>query len=216
MTRKNRNTVSKIVNILTLLVIIIVLSLFAFKTYQDYQLDKEDERIAAELENLLMNDLQLYEEVLPEDEVSDTGIIVLPASNEDLLIANVSYVGIIEIPALNLRKAIVNGTTRKDIANKVGYDTHTAKPGSIGNTVLAAHNANNFFGRIHKLSNGDSIIVTTRDGKFTYKVFDIFRVHKSEVWVYNAVSGHDKIVTLITCYTPNIDYRWIVRGELVE
>lgn len=214
MTRKMKSKFSKIIDIIILIIIITILAIFSIKTYNDYKVEKEDARVAEELEYLLKNDLTLYEEVLPEE--SNENITVLEPTNEDILIANVSYVGIFEIPSLDVRKAIVNGTTRKDIANKIGYDTHTGVPGKKGNVVLAAHNSWNFFGRISKLNSGDLLYLTNRDGKFTYKVFSVFKVHKSETWVYNEVEGHEKTITLITCVYPDNNYRWIVRGELVE
>lgn len=216
MTRKTKRILSKITNLSILLVIIGIVGVFIVNTYQEYKFEKEDADLVSELEGLLGNDLMLYEEVLPEGDESSGGITVLPPSNEDLLVANVSYFGIIEIPSIGVRKPIVKGTTRKDIANKVGYDTHTAQPGASGNAVLAAHNTTNYFGKISRLKNGAEIKITTREGVFVYKVFDIFKVHKTETWIYNKVEGHEKIVTLITCVYPDNSYRWIVRGELVE
>lgn len=211
MTRKTRKKLDNIINCLIIIVIVVILAFFVNKTYNEYLLEKEDLKITEELEQLLSNDLTLYEEYLPEE--TSERITILGPTNEDMLVSNISYFGIIEIPKYSIRKPIVNGTTRKDIANKVGYDNHSGIPGKKGNVVLAAHNAWNFFGRINGMKNGDIIRLTTRDGRFTYKVFDVFKVHKSETWVYNEIEGHEKMITLITCVYPDSNYRWIVRGQ---
>lgn len=214
MTRRWQNRWSKILSIIITIVIVTILGFYVGKTIMDYRQDKLDEELTKELEELFKKDNSLYEEVLPEESTGD--ITVLPPSNADLLTANLSYIGIIEIPALGIRKPIVSGTTRKDIANKVGWDPHTAKPGSEGNTILAAHNAANFFLYIYRLKPGDIFIVTTREGTFTYRVWSVFKVHKTETWVYDRMKDHPKNATLITCNVSNTNYRWIVRGDLVE
>lgn len=214
MTRKTKNKINKLIKILFILIFLLIVTFFILREKKDYDQEIKDMRVVAEIQNILNTDLTIYEENIPEE--TNESITRLEVSSKDLLISNINYIGVIEIPNLGVKKPIVQGVTRKDIATKVGWEPHTPMPGHGGNVVLAAHNASNYFGRIFNLSNGNLIIVTTKEGVFTYKVFDKFKVHKSEIWVYNELEQYDETITLITCYYPDNNYRWIVRGELIK
>lgn len=214
MPRKQKRKCISFIKITFVFVFIFVFGLYLERLYKDYKQDLEDAKITAELQNLLNTNITIYEEVIPEE--TNGSITRLEVSSKDLLVSNVSYIGVVEIPSLGIKKPIVEGVTKKDIASKVGWETHSSMPGNGGNVVLAAHNASNFFGNIYQLTNGKEIIVTTKEGIFTYKVFDKFKVYKNEVWVYNKLDNYNETVTLITCNYPDTNYRWIVRGELIK
>lgn len=214
MTRKYKKRILLIAKIIIVFLLLGVIYAFGYKTYKDYKQEIEDAEITIKLQTLLNTNIKLYEEIIPED--STETITRLEVSNNDLLVANVEYIGVVEIPSIGIKKPVVQGITRKDIASKVGWETHSATPGMGGNVVLAAHNAANYFGNIYQLSNNDNIIVTTRNGIYTYKVFDKFKVHKTEVWVYNELKEYTETITLITCVYPDNNYRWIIRGELIK
>lgn len=216
MTRKKRNKINTFIKVIFILIFLIVSGLYFYRQYSDYKHDLEDLRIAEEIERLLNDNIEIYEEIIPEVNTQSTPVERIVINSKDLLISNDKYIGVVELPSFGIKKPIVAGITKKDIASKVGWEPHSSMPGKGGNVVLAAHNSSNYFGKISGLSNGGKIIVTTRDGVFTYKVFDKFKVHKSEVWVYDKLPDKEETVTLITCVYPNNQYRWIVRGELIS
>ena len=47
--------------------------------------------------------------------------------------------GVITIPALGLTQVVVEGTTATDLLKGPGLMPGTARPGSLGNSVMAGH-----------------------------------------------------------------------------
>lgn len=83
------------------------------------------------------------------------------------------YLGILEIPAIDVKVKIYEGTSNASLAKGAGHFENM----SIwnGNVCLAAHNrgTNAYFGEIHTLDNGDEVILTTKCGSRTYRVFTV-------------------------------------------
>lgn len=214
MTRKKKKIINKITKYIFIIISIGVVFCYFSRQYKDYLQELEDLKIVQELEKELNYNNNIFEEIIPENPAESVERIVI--NSKDLLISNTNYIGVIEMPTLGIKKPIIEGITKQAIASKVGWEPHSSMPGNGGNVALAAHNAANYFGKIRYLNNGDKIIVTTRDGVFTYKVFDKFKVHKTEVWIYNKLDNYEETVTLITCSYPDSENRWIVRGELIN
>lgn len=81
-------------------------------------------------------------------------------------------VGVIEIPAIGVRKTIVEGTSRDVLRSGPGHYRSTPLPGRTGNTAIAGHRTTHgapFFD-IDLLEPGDEIQVETLDGTATYLV----------------------------------------------
>ncbi|NYB76004.1 class D sortase [Sedimentibacter hydroxybenzoicus DSM 7310] len=126
--------------------------------------------------------------------------------------------GIIEIPKLNVRAAILEGTDDRALKYTVGHYPGTANPGEKGNSVLLGHRNYlyaHYFRRLNELNPGDEIIIRKDLDTYTYIVTESFVVSPQDVWVLD--DTEDTIVTLITC-TPIITYtdRLIVRGAIAE
>ncbi len=126
--------------------------------------------------------------------------------------------GIIEIPKLNVKSAILEGTDDRALKYTVGHYPKTANPGEKGNCVLLGHRNyvyGHFFRRIDELEPGDQVILKKDAETYTYIVTESFVVNPEDVWVLD--STEDATVTMITC-TPMITYtdRLIVRGVLSE
>lgn len=118
--------------------------------------------------------------------------------------------GSLHIPAIGLTAKIVQGTDSAALTKGVGHFTDT----SIwnGNVCLAAHNrgTNSYFGKIHTLSIGDSITLTTKEGTRTYSVTSVEKV--SETDNSGTASTSDNQITLYTCVRNEREYRWCVKG----
>ena len=116
--------------------------------------------------------------------------------------------GTLKIPAIGLSVKVVRGTDSAALKKGAGHFTNT----SIwdGNACFASHNrgTNNYFGKIHTLEMGDTIILTTVLGTRTYAVTSVEKV------VVNDSSGTaattDNRVTLYTCVMDQPEYRWCV------
>lgn len=91
------------------------------------------------------------------------------------------------------------------------------------NVYIAGHrlgypNTGSFlvFYDLHKLKNGDNVVLRDADGKrYLYRVFDEFVVAPNQTEVTKPVAGKN-IVSLQACTLPDYSKRLIVQAELVE
>ncbi|MDE7260645.1 MAG: class D sortase, partial [Oscillospiraceae bacterium] len=122
--------------------------------------------------------------------------------------------GTLKIPSIGVNTRIVQGTDSAALAKGIGHFTDT----SIwsGNVCLASHNrgANAYFGKIHTLREGDTIILTTQLGTRTYSVTSVEKVSETDSSGTASTAGNQ--ITLYTCVRDERDFRWCVTAvELV-
>jgi sortase A len=81
-------------------------------------------------------------------------------------------VGRIDIPAIGLSKAFVEGVNRDVLRQGPGHYPGTALPGHPGNTAIAGHRTTHGapFYHLDELVPGDEIVLTTAEGEFHYVV----------------------------------------------
>lgn len=119
-------------------------------------------------------------------------------------------VATIQIPQLGVSVKVYEGTDASQLAKGVGHFPGT----SIwdGNVAVAGHNRgiNSYFGEIHKLIQGDIIILTTKLGMRTYAVTGVFKVEETDSSMLSAST--DNCITLYTCVRDQSAYRWCVRA----
>jgi sortase A len=86
-----------------------------------------------------------------------------------------SPVALLRIPSLNLRQAVVAGTSASDLEAGPGLMPGTALPGEQGNVVIAGRSTTfgGPFGAIGSLQRGDQIMVTDGLGTFRYDVTSV-------------------------------------------
>ena len=125
--------------------------------------------------------------------------------------------GIIEIPKINVKSAILEGTDDRALKYAVGHYPKLGKLGE-GNYVLLGHRNyvyGHFFRNLDDLAKGDEVIITRGSDTYTYEVYESFVVKPEEVWVLKQTK--DPIITMITC-TPIGTYtdRLIVRASLKD
>lgn len=98
-------------------------------------------------------------------------------------------VAILRIPRIGVDTIVVQGTTREDLRKGPGHYALTPMPGQEGNSAIAGHRTTYGapFGDLDQLSPGDSIIVRTLQGTFTYRVTAQLIVAPSEVSVLDPV-----------------------------
>ncbi len=109
-------------------------------------------------------------------------------------------VAVIEIPRIRLEKAVVEGTTVAALKKGPGRFSGMPLPGQPGNAAIAGHRTTYGapFGRLDELRPGDEIVVTTRQGRFTYRVSGTQVVKPSDNWVLDPTE--DNRLTLTTCH----------------
>ena len=125
-------------------------------------------------------------------------------------------IAIMEIPSIKLKQPVVDGVTEDVIKYFLGRFPDSAMPGEVGNFSVAGHRVSDFtdaFINLYKVKVGDKVIVTTKEGRYTYEVDSSFIVDPDQVEVLDD-ADYEKI-TLITC-TIGSKRRVIVTGKLIE
>ena len=124
-------------------------------------------------------------------------------------------VAIMEIPSIKLKQPVVDGITEDVIKYFLGRFPESAMPGEVGNFAVAGHRVSDFtdaFINLYKVKVGDKVIVTTKDGRYTYEVDSSFIVDPEQVEVLDD-ADYEKM-TLITC-TIGSKRRVVVTGKLI-
>ena len=117
----------------------------------------------------------------------------------------------IEIPKINLKATIAEGTTKGIMDEFVGHFEETAK--DKGNVGLAAHNRGykvNYFHDLKKLEEGDEIIYIYGTVKRRYLV-KVHEIIKDTDWSLLENTEENKI-TLITCVENEPEYRRCIQA----
>jgi len=118
--------------------------------------------------------------------------------------------GTLEIPAIDLKVSIFEGTDAATLKRGAGH----FEDSSIwdGNAAFAAHNrgSNSYFGKIHTLELGDRITLTTKLGTRTYEVTSVSKVSETDRSALAA--SQSNVITLYTCVRDERDLRWCVTG----
>ena len=121
----------------------------------------------------------------------------------------------IEIPSINLKAPIAEGTDIDTLNTKVGHFNETDK--TVGNIGLAAHNRGyeyNYFEKLKKLKINDEIIYKYENFEKKYLITKI-EIIKNTDWSYLEKTEKNKI-TLITCVENEPQYRRCVQAEESE
>ena len=127
-------------------------------------------------------------------------------------------IGRLEIPKIDVNKIVVQGVPLEELDRAPGHYPQTPFPGQAGNASIAGHRTTYGapFWNIDKLKPGDPIIITTLQGKFTYKVIWTKIVQPDAVWVLETDPDHPNTLTLTACHPrTNLTQRYIVRAVLV-
>jgi sortase A len=126
----------------------------------------------------------------------------------------------LHIPRLGRKYSvpIVQGVSLPDLSLGVGHYPSSALPGQVGNFAVAGHRATHGqpFAYLDKVTVGDSLVVETRTGWFTYVVDKTQIVAPTAVWVIGPVPGKPhqvptrQLITLTTC-----NPRWASTARLI-
>lgn len=128
-----------------------------------------------------------------------------------------AVLGRLEIPSIDLSVMVLQGTDDWTLDRAVGHIEGTSLPGQTGNIGIAGHR-DGFFRGLRKLAKSDTIILTTLQGRFQYRIKTIKIVEPSDTKVLSATGTPS--LTLVTCYpfyyVGNAPKRFIVTAEIVK
>ena len=121
-------------------------------------------------------------------------------------------IGIIEIPGLDIRYPVMEGTTSKVLNAGIGHIEETAGIGESGNCVLCGHNGSRygtFFTPLSQISIGDEVMITDKKGQeHIYEVTETEVVNPYDNSI--KTQGDEKELTLFTCSQKGT-MRFVVR-----
>lgn len=183
--------------ILSFCIFIIIESFFS--NYQNFA-QKSALRVGFEVQNSPINSNENKENI--ENENAED--IILEQSKEES-----SWY--LEIPSINLKADIKEGTTKEILDDFIGHFEETKK--DIGNVGLAAHNRgykNNYFENLKKLKEGDLIYYQFEENKREYIVTK-HTIIKDTDWSY-LEDTEENTLTLITCVENEPEYRRCIQA----
>lgn len=121
----------------------------------------------------------------------------------------------VQIPIINLKATIQEGTSEECLKETVGHFSQTGKIN--GNIGLAAHNRGylqNYFAKLHCLKTDDEIIYQYKSKVKKYKVTKMVQI-SSDDWSWLEASRQNKL-TLITCIENEPQKRLCVQAEEIK
>lgn len=147
------------------------------------------------------SDEELEEQI--EDEIETGESDSNNDSSETQIEMQYDYIGILEIPKINLKRGFVDLNSKY---NNVNYNITLINGSTFpneknNNLILAAHSgicSVCFFDKLFNLSIGDTAYIHYNNNKYTYKLVNTYEVEKTgKVAIYR---DYDKsVLTLITC-----------------
>jgi sortase A len=125
-----------------------------------------------------------------------------------------AVIGSLAIPRLGLSTIVVEGSGDRELKVAAGHIPGTSFPGQVGNVGIAAHR-DTFFRPLRRIRKDDTIVLTTLNGKFDYRVVSTDIVTPDDVQVL--FPAESETLTLVTCYPFNFvgsaPERFIVRAQ---
>lgn len=200
------------------LLIIAGIIILLYPSMSEWYADQQQERLLNQAEQSqivhshpIANNYAHLNTLLDEGDTADT----VPVTN----VQQGETVGIITIPAIDVKLPIVEGATKENMRSAAVHVSETGLPGEVGNFAVAAHRAHKYgrlFNRLNELKTNDTINVEVNGQLYTYTIDKIHIVEPTEVSVLNS-NGKDQEITLITC-DPLINptHRLIVHGHLTN
>ena len=155
--------------------------------------EKQTEQLISEFERTLEDD---------QDEKKDVEEEQTSISKEDeAILEEGNVIGIIEIPSIDIRYPVMEGTGSAVLNAGIGHIPETAGIGESGNCVLCGHNGSRygtFFTPLNQISIGDVVTIIDKKGQA-----HIYEVTETEVVnpYDNSIKtqGEGKELTLFTC-----------------
>ena len=186
-------------SIMLLMIIMLVLLTVAVHNYMKKDIQTTSKELIEKTE-LVIKDIENTNQ-------AETNIV----TKEELKL-NDNLIGILEIPKLNIKAPVKEGTSQAILKYSVGHFSNSSNWN--GNIALASHNRGDYvahyFSNIHELVVGDEIIYKTKFGERRYEVVENKKIDSID-WSVISQTAQNKI-TLITCVKNEPDSRLCVQA----
>ena len=156
----------------------------------------EDNQLSASCESIDNEVTVINKDDSINTEITVEEIKTMPIEKID----GIEYIGMVEIPSLNISLSILNETSERNLEL-----SPTRYSGSVytDDLIIAGHSYKNHFRYIKKLTGGDEVVVIDCDGnRFTYVVKYVETVGGYEV---DKMMEGDWDLTLFTCTNSGSD-----------
>lgn len=183
-----------------LMIIMLVFLTVAIHKYMQYDIEATKEELIEKTE-VIINDTENTNQQI------ETNIV----TKEELEL-NDNLIGILEIPKLNIKAPVKEGTTQTILKYSVGHFSNSSNWN--GNIAFASHNRGDYvahyFSNINELVVGDEIIYKTKFGERRYEVVENKEIDSRD-WSVISQTTQNK-VTLITCVKNKPESRLCVQA----
>lgn len=189
--KKEKQIKNKRYSLIMFLGIFLLLLGVSYNIYNHYQQKKQDSVDNEKVEEFF----EIREEKDSDEEVS----VETPTVKEE----TDNYIGVLEIPKINLKKGIVDKTSASNNVNKNIYTLkETILPDEQINShiILAGHSGNSyvsFFRNLKKLDMKDKVYFYYKGVKYIYEVSNKYEIEKTGTTELKQTNISD--ITLITC-----------------
>ncbi len=198
-TRKNKNIDKKeqLIKLVASFIFLIGSFMYIGRIAYNYYVELRDYNKAQEFLNIGKEEVEEIKVDIDEEEIKEQ------PKQEEKKTSNYNYIGVLEIPKINIKRGFLN---IKDKGNNVNKNLQVIKGSDMpnvknGNLIIAAHSGNSYisyFKNLHKLSNDDVAYVYFNNIKYTYKVAGKYDVEKNgKVTIHR--DNKKNTLTLITC-----------------
>lgn len=198
-TRKNKNIDKKeqLIKLVASFIFLIGSFMYIGRIAYNYYVELRDYNKAQEFLNIGKEEVQEIKVDIDEEEIKEQ------PKQEEKKTSNYNYIGVLEIPKINIKRGFLN---IKDKGNNVNKNLQVIKGSDMpnvknGNLIIAAHSGNSYisyFKNLHKLSNDDVAYVYFNNIKYTYKVAGKYDAEKNgKVTIHR--DNKKNTLTLITC-----------------
>lgn len=198
-TRKNKNIDKKeqLIKLVASFIFLIGSFMYIGRIAYNYYVELRDYNKAQEFLNIGKEEVEEIKVNIDEEEIKEQ------PKQEEKKTSNYNYIGVLEIPKINIKRGFLN---IKDKENNVNKNLQVIKGSDMpnvknGNLIIAAHSGNSYisyFKNLHKLSNDDVAYVYFNNIKYTYKVAGKYDAEKNgKVTIHR--DNKKNTLTLITC-----------------
>lgn len=198
-TRKNKNIDKReqLIKLVASFIFLIGSFMYIGRIAYNYYIELRDYNKAQEFLNIGKEEVEEIKVNIDEEEIKEQ------PKQEEKKTSNYKYIGVLEIPKINIKRGFLN---IKDKGNNVNKNLQVIKGSDMpnvknGNLIIAAHSGNSYisyFKNLHKLSNDDVAYVYFNNIKYTYKVAGKYDAEKNgKVTIHR--DNKKNTLTLITC-----------------
>lgn len=194
---KNVNKKEQLIKLVASFIFLTGAFMYIGRIGYNYYVELRDYQKAQEFLNIGKEETEVIKVDIDDEDTQEQ------PNQEEKKVPNYNYIGVLEIPKINIKRGFLNINDKGNNVNKnlqviKGSDMPDVKN---GNLIIAAHSGNSYisyFKNLYKLSNDDIAYVYFNNIKYTYKVAGKYDVEKTGKVVIHR-DNKKNTLTLITC-----------------